>query len=136
MTDNEVNSAILAISQDKGHPAHQYSTRLTERQQHFKRVYSRNPGDSKINPRSLSLIYDAAVAEFGSEHVRKDEYLKGSAAPDFPVLLRDGQVVSCLCDSDILAHLPSTAFGNIFVNPNVADDAMAWLARQKNTILS
>lgn len=82
------------------------------------------------------LINEAAVQQFGPEHVRKDEYLKGSAAPDFPVLLRGGQVVSSLSYSDIFAHLPSTAIGHVFISPEKESDAVTWLKHKKNTILS
>jgi HD superfamily phosphohydrolase len=135
VTDNEVNSAILSIVQDKGHKAFTHAERIIKRK-HFRRLYSRNPGDAKLNPRALPLIYDATVKQFGPEHVRKDEYLKGASAPDFPVLLRDGQVVSSLSYSDIFAHLPSTAIGHVFISPEKAADAVAWLKYRKNQILN
>ncbi len=135
MTDNEVNAALLDIARTPSHTAHESAKRICNRQ-HFRRLYSRNPGDQRRNAKALELIFAEAVARFGEEHVRRDEYLKGPGSPDFPVLLRDNQVVSSLSYSETLSHLPASVFGHVFVSPEKASEATTWLRAKKDSILN
>lgn len=134
ITDNEVNAAILDAAVKPDHKGHEPAKRICNRK-HFKRFYSRNPGDQRRNPKALELIYAKAVERFGADNVRRQEYLKGSTSPDFPVLLRDNQVVSSLSYSDILTQLPAAVFGHLYINPEKQDDAAAWLTSRKTSLL-
>jgi uncharacterized protein len=101
MTDNEVTSALFASAFEPDKRGYEHARRIVRRE-HFKAVYERNPSDVEINLEAGDAIFDALVRRFGSEKFRHDRYRQDSGAPDFPVRMRDGQVVSSLAVSETL----------------------------------
>lgn len=135
-TDNEVMTAIREAAFDRGRPGHEPARRVLCRQ-HFRVLYQRNPNDQLVNANAVRVVGHAAQAEFGSDHVAVDVFgPKGSPALDFPVLLRDGRVVSSLAESDALNHLPAATFGYVLVSPERAAAATRWLSDRRTGILS
>ena len=43
---------------------------------------------------------------FGADNVRLDQDKKGGGTPEFPVLSKDGRIVSSLTQSQVLGNLP------------------------------
>lgn len=133
-SDNALLVEMHRAATDATESGHDPARRLVSRE-HFKRLYERNPEDLTINPQAGSAIYQAAVAKFGAENVRRDEYTEKNATPDFPVLTRDERVVSAYSLSQVLRSLPIAAFDYIFVSPELVSDAEVWLQENRDTIL-
>lgn len=134
MTDNEVMVALCAAARDPSSPGHDPAKRIIERQ-HFRVLYQRNPQDLKKNPAALARVFRAARHIFGAQHVRLDEYVPKAGTLDFPVILRDGRVLSSIQVSDTLNHLPVAAFGYVFISPEHFAEASSWLDTQRDTII-
>lgn len=95
LTDNEITSAMLSAAFDLQQLGHHEARRIIRRE-HFKVLYERSPADVRINPESGYAIFDALGKEFGSKNFRRDRYQQGSGPPDFPVRLRNADIVSSL----------------------------------------
>jgi hypothetical protein len=54
---------------------------------------------------------------------------------DFPVLMRDDRVVSCLDASATLKNVPIVAVDYVFIAPQLREKAEAWLRAQRDTII-
>ena len=135
ITDNEATAAIWAAANDVGAPGHDPARRIVSRD-HFRVVYARNPSDIQKNRQAVQLVYRAVRDEFGTEKVRNDELPpKTSAAPDFPVQIRSGAVVSSVALSPALSKLPAAVFGYVFVDPNLVDDANKFIRSNIEALL-
>lgn len=57
---------------------------------------------------------------------------------DFPVLLRDGSVVSSLSLSQALGKLPIVTIDYVFIDPDpdIRDHAEKWLKKKKTDIIT
>ena len=133
MTDVEVTQALREASLENGELG-AFADRIIRRQ-HFKAIYQRNPEDIKVNSDAAVAIYTAASAEFGAENVRKDQDRKGGGDSDFPVLGRDGSIISSLTLSQILEDIPEAAIDYVFVEPRYRDEATKWLQRNQTDII-
>ena len=135
MTDNEVMTAMLAASREKDAPGHDAAQTIILRR-HFRLLYERNPQDIARTPAAVATVFRAARNQFGAENIRCDDPpRKAASAPEFPVLMRDDRVASSLQVSEVLNHLPSTAIGFVFVQPDKANDARMWLDKNRDTIV-
>ena len=105
MTDNEINAALWKAAFDETYRSHTYARRIVKRE-HFKVLYQRNPKDVDINPEAGSSVIESLINQFSEDSFRRDRYSQESGAPDFPVRLRDGQIVSSLALSGTLKNLP------------------------------
>ena len=134
MTDVEVTHALrqaYSETSDLG----QLADRIIRRQ-HFKVLYQRNPDDIRRNPNAASAIYEAASENFGADNVRLDQDKKGGGTPEFPVLSKDGRIVSSLTQSQVLGNLPETAIDYVFVEPSYRERATEWLNENREGIIS
>lgn len=134
MTDNEVTAALLQIAFDKEKPGYIHALRIVRRE-HFKLLYERNPADVKINPEAGEAVFEALCTEFGSENFRHDRYHQRSGAPDFPVRMRDGQIVSSLAISEALNTLPVVSVDYVFADRSKLDEATKWLYQNQTDIV-
>ena len=105
------------------------------RRQHFRQLYQRNPDDIGEGIDAATAIYKAACEEFGSDNVRLDQDSKSGGTVEFPVLSRDGRIVSSVSLSQILENLPEAAIDYVFVEPSIQDDASEWLKRNRRDII-
>jgi len=103
--------------------------------QPVKLLYARNPKDVKINPESGQAVYNALKKEFGEEHFRHDRYIQKGGTPDFPVRLRDGQIVSSLAISETLKSVPIVSVDYVFCNRVIFDEADRWLKTNRENII-
>lgn len=134
MTDNEVTAALLDSAFDESKRGHQHAQRIIRRE-HFKVLYERNPDDVKVNPEAGKALFNALGEEFGSEHFRHDRYQQRSGAPDFPVRMRDGKIVSSLAISDTLNHVPVVSVDYVFADRSVFAKAEKWLGEHRAEII-
>ena len=134
MTDNEVTGALLDAAFDESKPGHLRARRIVRRE-HFKLIYERNPIDVEINPEAGKAVFEALGAEFGAEKFRHDRYYQGSGATDFPVRLRDGQIVSSLAMSETLNRVPVVSIDYVFAERSIFDRAKKWLNQHRPEII-
>jgi uncharacterized protein len=134
VTDDHITAAFIDAACDSSKAGHDFAKRLFLRN-HFRVLSERNPGDVAINPESGTAIFKAAQEEFGSDNVRHDRYTAKGESPNFPVLMRDGQVVSALSVSDILSKLPVVSIDYVFVNKELLPRAEKWLKEKRSDII-
>jgi uncharacterized protein len=135
MTDNEVTVALREAALDESKPGNVDARRILTRK-HFKRIYERNPEDVKINPEAGKAILEALNSEVGAEHFRHDRYWQRSGAPNFPVRMRDGQIVSSLAVSEALNNVPIVSVDYIFADRSIYDKADAWLKENRISVIT
>lgn len=131
MTDNEVTAALLDVAFDDKKAGHAHARRITRRE-HFKLIYERNPNDIEVNPEAGNAVFVALKSQFGADNFRHDRYRQKSGAPDFPVRLRDGQIVSSLSISETLKTVPVVSVDYVFAERAIMNKANDWL--QKNRV--
>ncbi len=134
ITDHEVSVALreAADSQDKAGRLH---ARRILRRKHFKRLYGWNPEDVRINPESGIAVLNALSEKYEKDQFRHDRYSQGNGAPDFPIQMRDGRIVSSLAISEVLKTLPIVSVDCVFADRLIFDNAMKWLNENLNNII-
>ena len=133
ITDNEVTAAFLAAAAGDGE-GDLHARRIVERK-HFKLIYERNPGDVAINPDAGRVVCAGLVDKFGTENIRGDHYRQRGSAPDFPVQLRNDEVVSSLDVSETLGQLPVVSVDYVFAERSQFNDAKKWLDEHRTRII-
>lgn len=134
ITDVEVLASLRAAVRDSNSNSQQHAQRIIHRK-HFKRLYSTNPSDRRVNLESGRALAKALGAEFGDDNFRHDCHDHRSVGPDFPVLTKDGIISSSLAISEALSHLPFMPFDYIFVDRDVEQDARKWLDKHRQEII-
>jgi len=135
MTDNEALAAMLGADLNSGAKGHEHARRIVRRE-HFKILYQRQPSDVAVNPSAAKTVYRAAITKFGDQNVRYDEYRgRGGGVRDFPVLTKDGRVVSAIALSTVLKNLPVAVRETVFVAPNLTQEANNWLETHRKEII-
>ncbi len=134
MTDNEVNAEVLSSYYDKNKPAHNEAKRMIERN-HFKLFYSGKQFDLQRNPRATDLVFEKAKEKFGEKRIRRDRVLPKKAADIFPVLLREGSVISSIERSSVLSQIPIASFDYLFIEPTQIRKAENWIKEELENIL-
>lgn len=135
MTDNEINRVIDAVARDRAAAGHDSAKRIVNHA-HFKVFYERHPKDVSVNPGAVSLVFEAAMQEFGAENVRCDQYTQKGGGVDFPVLMKDGKPISSLSRSGVLQAIPVVATGYAYIVPEKQADAEEWLSRNRQRIIT
>ena len=134
ITDVEVLVSLRAAVRDPNSNGHQHAERIIRRE-HFKRLYSANPSDRRVNLESGRALAKALGAEFGDENFRHDLYTHRSDGPDFPVRTQDGIILSSLAVSEALNHLSFIPLDYIFVDRTVEQKAKKWLEENRPYII-
>ncbi|MFW6372284.1 MAG: HD domain-containing protein [Thermodesulfobacteriota bacterium] len=135
ITDNEISAALWKTAFDENAKEHIHAYRIVQRK-HFKRLYQRNPEDVNVNPEAGKSVFKALGKEFGEDHFRHDRYTQKGGAPDFPVRLRNDQVVSSLAISDPLQDLPVVSIDYVFANREILKTAQKWLKENHEEAIS
>jgi hypothetical protein len=135
MTDHEVSAGFLLAARDKKKLAHEEAKRIVNRG-HYRLLYQRNPKDFELNPRAAAQIFEAARKKFGKDLVRRDTYTQKGGSADFPVLSKDGRVVSSVAMSVTLRDCPIVAVDFVFIAPSAINDAIAWLEKNRDVIIA
>jgi hypothetical protein len=134
MTDNEVTAGILEEALDPNKAGHEHAQRIVGRE-HFKVIYQRNPNDVRVNPEAGQAVYNALKEKFEDRYFRHDRYAQKGSAPDFPVLLRDKQIVSSLAESETLKSVPIVSVDYVFCDRKIFDEADNWLKKHREEII-
>lgn len=136
MTDDYVMTALQQAAYNDEAPGHDAAKRIVFRD-HFRRFYSRNPDDASRNRNPVRAVFRAARREFGTDNVKVDNYQsKALPAPDFPVLDRNGRVVSSVQLSNVLNHVPPYHSGHVFIRRELKGDARQWLNANRTRIIA
>jgi HD superfamily phosphohydrolase len=133
-TDNEVTAALLEAALDSSKAGHVHADRIGLRK-HFKVVYERNPDDVKVNPEAGDAVFRALSAQLGAEYFRHDRYRQSAGPPDFPVRLRNGQIVSSLAVSETLNRVPVVSVDYVFAERSFLSKANEWLKSHRIDIV-
>ena len=135
LTDNQVLTDMYkARTNTKG--ASESAQRIIDRN-HFKVLYQRKPSDMKYDPEPGRLIYKAVGEKFGMKNVKYDKYSQSNSPLEFPVLYKnDNTILSSVNISDTIEQVPLVSIENVFVNPEVLDEAYQWLKENKEDILT
>lgn len=134
MNDNQVMARLLEAAEDPLAPGHDAARRIALRE-HFRVVYELNPDDLRFHGEPGRALFESLRKQFGEANVRRDEYVPGGGALDFPVLCRDERVVSSLVMSQVLNKLPVVAVDFLFIMPDMKKEAKLWLAGNRDSIL-
>ncbi len=135
LTDNEVMAAVLDAARNESLPGHDPARRIVHRE-HFRTLYQRNPADVAENPDAAKAIYEAAACKFPQGSVHLDSYKERNRALDFPVLMRDERIVSCLELSDTLKNVPIVAVDYVYIAPHLRSQAETWLQSNRTAIIA
>lgn len=134
ITDIEVLASLRAAVRDRNCKGHLHAQRIIDRK-HFKRLYSTNPSDRRVNLESGRALEKALGAKFGDDNFRHDSHIHRSVGPDFPVRTKDDIISSSLAISEALSHLPFMPLDYIFVDRDVEQDAKKWLDKHRQEII-
>ena len=135
ITDAEVTAAILASSMDSSRPGHTQAGRIAFRR-HFKLVYERSQNLVEANPDAGNAVCSALLEEFGSIKIRRDRYSQISGAPDFSVVLRNGQIMSSLSISQALSTIPVVSVDFVFADRSIHKKADEYLQNEHDQIFN
>ena len=132
MTDNEINAALYQSVNAES--IRDLAKRITQRQ-HFKVLYQSTPMDTQINRDSGLAVFNAAKLQFGEDKFRHDSYSQEGGAPDFPVKMRDGKVISSLALSSVLCNMPVVSTDYVFAERGILSNAQEWLSNNHDKII-
>lgn len=135
MTDNEVSAALREAADAEDKPGHLHARRILGRE-HFKRLYEWNPDDVQLNPESGRAVFRALSERYDKDQIRHDRYRQGSGAPDFPIQMRDGRIVSSLDISKTLRTLPVVSVDRVFADRSIFDNAIKWVNENRDEIIA
>lgn len=133
-SDNEVLAELAKAARDKEHPGHDPANRIVNRK-HFKLLYQKEPSDLERTPEPGKVLFNALVKKFGEDYFKYDFYTQKDSSTDFPVLRRNGNIVSSLDLSDTLNQIPVVSIEYVFVAPEMHKNAEKWLNQNKEKIL-
>jgi HD superfamily phosphohydrolase len=135
VTDSEVTVAMLDAKRDSSRAGHDPARRILDRD-HFRIASSRKASDIGERALASKAIYDATTGRYGADKVRFGSSPRQPAAPDFPVLERDGTVASSLALSEVLARLPGSRSEYVFVDRGIRDKARRWIEKERERIIT
>lgn len=135
VTDNEITSNLLEAARNNAHRGHESARRIVERD-HFRLLYKRNPNDVRKNPEAAVAIFNTLSEEFGAETARMDVWKQGATGLNFPVLQKDGRIVSSVLTSENLKNVPLVAVDFVFVAVEVLENARKWLEKNLESIIT
>ena len=136
-TDAEIISAMRKATRDDQHPGHIHAKRIVDRN-HFRVLHEGLLSDIIASGGMMKgkVIAEAAAKQFGAELVRYDAYPPKHSRIDFPVLERDGTVVSSHAKSQALSKIPGAAFDYIFVDKAILPEAAEWYKKNKDKLMA
>lgn len=134
LTDVEVLSAMRAAAERPDAAGHEDAKRIIERR-HYRHVYQQLPADLELCVAPAKAISMALKSEFGHEAVKRSEKRARGGDVVFPVKGIDGRISSSTSISQTLANLTPVNIDSVFMVPEKADRARAWLAQHREDIL-
>ena len=135
-TDNKVLAEMQSIAECSDRGGHFHAVRIMKRK-HFKQVYEYNPSDISGGQHVGRRLYDAIEREFGGNNVRcfsKD--IAPSKGAEFPVMMRDGRVLSSLQKSQVLNQIPPFKIFNIYSDDPVREKVKEFIEKNLPQIMA
>lgn len=137
LTDNDILSALYEEARLGEEPLQSLARRVVERRERFRMVYSPTPEDLRRNADAGKQVAAALVERYDNRDcVRHDHYGKPTALFDFPVLKRDGRVVSSAGALEVLGNVPTARFDYVFIDPGRASEAEDWIKVNREAIIA
>lgn len=138
LTDNEVTSGFLNAARNCNNIGHKHAIRIVNRE-HFKLIYTRNSKDVE-QKREQNLMVGKEVSKalsnkFGAENFRHDSYSQSGGAPDFPVKLKNDDVVLALSESDVLNQIPAISIDFVFCENKMYREVNKWFKENRKNII-
>jgi HD superfamily phosphohydrolase len=135
LSDNEVTAGMWKAAADSAERGHLLAKRIVSRE-HFRQVYEPSSSDQRSALEPAKNVYDALVAEFGGDQVRRDVYAQKGGSYDFPVYTKAREVDSSLALSRTLSQVPTFSVDRVYVSVAVRDEAERWVAKSKDKIIA
>lgn len=104
--------------------------------EHFRQIYEPTSTDqvSALDPGKI--IFEALVAKFGADHVRRDAYAQKGASYDFPVYTKAGEIDGSLRLSTTLSQVPTFSVDRVYVSTDAREEAEHWVSTNREKILT
>ena len=102
---------------------------------HYKNLYQRHPDDVRVNPNAGECGLRCGRGEVWGGKRPARSYVQKRDPVLFPVLCKDGRVVTANQLSEVLQHLPVIAVDFVFINPNLLKDATVWLQANREQLI-
>ena len=135
LSDNEVTAGMWKAATDSGERGHLLAKRIVSRE-HFRQVYEPSSSDQRSALEPAKDVYDALIAKFGADQVRRDAYAQKGGSYDFPVYTKAGEIDSSLALSRTLAQVPTFSVDRVYVNMTVRDEADRWVSENRDEIIT
>ncbi len=127
INDNHILAMIQKAAKDRGEPGHADARRL-HRREHFRLVCDAAVGTGLADLVEDSPMHKELHARFGEENIFLDEYEEDPQKKfNFPVRLRDGEVLPASKASRLLRNMPRVKVGYLFADRMMAEDVKEWL---------
>ena len=88
-----------------------------------------------MNPNAGQAVFKALCEKFKPDGFRHDRYLPKGGAPDFPVQLHNGDIVSSLLRSETLNKIPVVQVDNVYAERTIHDKARSWFDNERKEII-
>lgn len=134
LTDNEVTVAIRSSARNATALGHDPARRIVEHD-HFKMVYRPTPEHLRTDREAAKAVFDAMCHKFGAERFRFMSRTPKSGGIIFPVLKKEGDIVSSLEISEVLKNIPDAGFDYVFAEPSVIENAIEWMSKNSEEII-
>lgn len=135
ISDNEVTAGMWKSAADSMERGHVLAKRIVSRE-HFRLVYEPSSSDQQTALEPGKCIYDALVAKFGGEQVRRDVYAQEGGSYDFPVYTKTKEIDSSLALSKTLSQVPTFSVDRVYVSTNIRDEAKRWVGKNRDRIIT
>lgn len=134
LTDNEILSSIRSDCNDDTKRIN-HLARLIQRRKHFKPFYVITNKDIELNSEAGQVIYEFFSRKFGKESIKYDKYPQKVARPDFPVRLKDGNIISSQVVSEVLKHIPFITLDTLYCDRDVEKEVISYHNENKINLL-
>jgi uncharacterized protein len=135
LSDNEVTAGMWKAAADSSERSHVLAKRIVSRE-HFRQVYEPSSADQLSALEPAKNVYDALVAKFGADQVRRDVYAQKGGSYDFPVYTKAGEIDSSLALSRTLSQVPTFSVDRVYVSMAAREEAERWVAKNRDKIIT
>jgi HD superfamily phosphohydrolase len=135
VTDNEVTAGLWQVAADQSGKGHVLAKRIVSRE-HFRVVYEPTSSEKSSALEPGKNIFDALVAKFGADNVRRDFYVQEGASYDFPVYTKARVIDSSLALSQTLSKVPTFSVDRVYVSMAIRGEAERWVEKNRDKIIT
>lgn len=132
-TDLELLGTMRLAAQDSNMLGHVSADRILNRS-FFKLVWQPTQDEIDNNENIGTLVFEGIRDVLGDDNVMRDYIPPSRPYTDFPVLRRDGSVVSARQLSQVLSSLPMNSVDSVYVRPDLVARAYDWLAMNRELV--